>query len=79
MAASLQLSLRNVIDIKQKLMYSVKFCSILPLYKYHFAAVGMTFASIYCIDDTDIPGQVQLQQAYTDSDSGENYYVSGVK
>jgi hypothetical protein len=73
MAASLQFSLSNVIDIKQKSIYSVKFCSILPLYKNYFAAVGMSFASLYRIGE--IPGQVELEQAYTDSDSDENYFV----
>ena len=74
MAASLQLTLVNVIEIKQKLVYSVRFCSILPAYKKHFAVVGMNNASIYCIGST--PGSVELVQAYTDSDTDENYYVS---
>lgn len=75
MAASLQFSLANVIecDIKQKHIYSVKFCSILPTFKKYFAAVGMNFAAIYRIGET--AGEVELEQAYTDPDDMENYYV----
>lgn len=74
MVASLQFSLSHVINMKEKVIYSVVFCSILPLYKNYFAAVGLRFASIYCISGDR--SEVDLVQAYVDSDEGENFYVS---
>ena len=75
MSSHLQFSLANVIDTEHKVIYAIKFCSILPLYNNYFASGGSNFASIYRIVQNATQQEVELVQAYADSDSTENYYV----
>lgn len=72
MVTPLKITLLKEVEEKQGVTYSVKFCSILPPYKNHFAAVGSKYASLYRLETGT--GFLSLEQAYEDSDGGENFY-----